>query len=380
MSPGDYGKLSSADRVEAQASEARRANLSWVAVSLVDGHPICDLPYLQADTLEYDLMKGTTQALRLPYDHLPVNWEQATLKGGVAYILTQDEHPIWGGILMDVQGDLAGDALDLKVDTIETYLERPGTGDLEYKQKPQTWIVADIVQKAAITGMRNCLVAQYEDSMTLRDRSYKDTEEKSVLSAIQELANVQSGPEWGHWWELTDKGTYRCVIAAKDHYGSTSPVTDFTLSQMTSFRWEQDASGTALANRVRAVSTADGDARPSSSWQSYYDPDRPVWPLSFTPSTSITDTATLESHAARMLASRCKGADSRDMGMDLLTAPRLGVEWMPGDMVRWDVTGAESRTRMNDTQGVARVIGYRISFQGSWTLTPILPEGDKEYE
>lgn len=381
MSPGDYSKLSSfSDRVEAQALEARRARLSWVAVSLVDGRPICDLPYLQADTLEYHLMEGTTQSLRLPYDHLPVNWEQATLPGGVAYILTQDEHPIWGGILMDVQMDLADAAFDLKVDTVETYLERPGTGDLEYRQKPQTWIVADIVQRAAITGMRNCLVAKYGDSTVLRDRSYKDTDDKSVLSAIQELANVQNGPEWGHWWELTDKGAYRCVVAARDHYGSVEPVTDFTLSQMTSFGWELDASGTALANRVRAVSTADGDVRPTSSWYSFYDPDRPVWPLSFTPSTSIKDPATLDSHAARMLASRCKGAESRDMGMDLLTAPRLGVEWMPGDMVRWDVTGAGSRMRDGETEGVSRVIGYRISFQGSWTLTPILPGGDKEYE
>lgn len=379
MSPGDMNGTSFADRVEAQALEARRARLSWVAVSLVDGHPICDLPYLQADTLEYHLMEGTTQSLKLPYDHLPVNWEAATLPGGVAYILTQDEHPIWGGILVDVTSSLAGDALDLKVDTIETYLERPGTGDLEYRQKPQTWIVADIVQRAAITGMRNCLVAKYGDSTILRDRSYKDTDEKSVLSAIQELANIQNGPEWGHWWELTDKGTYRCVIEAKDHYGSTSPVTDFTLSQMTGFVRERDASDTALANRVRAVSTADGDVRPSSSWHSYYDPDRPVWPLSFTPSTSIKDVATLESHAARRLAYRARGTLTHSVDLDLLTAPRLGVEWMPGDMVRWDVTGADS-LMPGDTEGIARVIGYRISFQGSWTLTPILQEGAKEYE
>ena len=379
MSPGDVRGSSFADRVEAQALEARSARLSWVAVSLVDGHPICDLPYLQADTLEYHLMEGTTQALRLPYDHLPVNWEQATLPGGVAYILTQDEHPIWGGILMDVQMDLADAAFDLKVDTVETYLERPGTGDLEYRQKPQTWIVADIVQRAAITGMRNCITAKYGDSMVLRDRSYKDTDDKSVLSAIQELANIQNGPEWGHWWELTDKGTYRCVIEARDHYGSTSPVTDFTLSQMTGFVREQDASDNALANRVRAVSTADGDVRPSSSWQSYYDPDRPVWPVSFTPSTSIKDVATLESHAAQRLAARACGTVTHSVDLDLLTAPRLGVEWMPGDMVRWDVTGADS-LMPGDTEGIARVIGYRISFQGSWTLTPILQEGAKEYE
>lgn len=379
MSPEEYGKLSAGDRVEAQAMEARRARLSWVAVSLVDGRPICDLPYLQADTLEYHLMEGTTQEMRLPYDHLPVNWEQATVEGGVAYVLTQDETPIWGGILVDVRSDLAGDALDLKVDTIETYLERPGTGDLEYRRKPQTWIVADIVQRAAITGMRNCIVARSESSQVLRDRSYKDTDDKSVLSAIQELANVQDGPEWGHWWELTDKGSYRCVIEAKDHYGSVEPVTDFTLPQMTAFERERDATGTALANKVRAVSTADGDVRPASSWRSYDDPLRPVWPLSFTPSTSIKDVVTLEAHAARRLASRCKGTVSHSVGLDLLTAPRLGVEWMPGDTVRWDVTGADSRMP-GDTEGVARVVGYRVDFQGSWTLTPILQEGVKEYE
>lgn len=379
MSPEEYGKLSAGDRVEAQAMEARRARLSWVAVSFVDGHPICDLPYLQADTLEYHLMEGTTQEMRLPYDHRPVNWEQATVEGGVAYILTQDETPIWGGILTNVQDDLAGEATELKVDTIETYLERPNTGDLEYRRKPQTWIVADIVQRAAITGMRNCIVARSGDSRILRDRSYKDTDEKSVLSAIQELAGVQDGPEWGHWWELSDDGSYRCVITARDHVGSVEPVTDFTLSQMTGFARERDATGTALANRVRAVSTADGDVRPASSWRSYDDPLRPVWPLSFTPSTSIKDVATLEAHAARRLASRCKGTVSHNASLDLLTAPRLGVEWMPGDTVRWDVTGADSRMP-GDTEGAARVVGYRVGFQGSWTLTPILQEGVREYE
>ncbi len=116
--------MSVADRDEAQAQEARRASLSWLAVSLVDGRPICDLPYLQADGLEYRLMEGTTQQLRLPYDCLPANWQDATLPGGVAYILTQDEQPVWGGLLVGVHEDLAGTGLELKVDTVETYLER----------------------------------------------------------------------------------------------------------------------------------------------------------------------------------------------------------------------------------------------------------------
>lgn len=379
MIPSDFMKLSTEERRYVQESESRRVGLSWLAVSLVDGKPICELPCLQAGTLEYHLMEGTTQELSLPYDRLPVNWEAATLVGGVAYILLQGETPIWGGILMSAKDALSGDAMQLKVDTIETYLERPGTGDLVYKSRPQTWIVCDIIQRAAIRGMRNCIAADYEPSAIRRDREYKDTDDKSVLSAIQELANVQDGPEWGHWWTVRDDGSFRCVITARDRYGSRNPSADFSLPAMAGWEREHDATGTALANKVRAVSTADGDVRPSSGWVSYQDPSRPVWPLSYTPSTSIKDVSTLESHARRRLSSRKTGAVSRSVDLDLLTAPRLGEDWMPGDMVSWDITGTGARMP-GDTTGRARVIGYRISFQGSWTLTPILQEGDKDYE
>ncbi|PXY83599.1 hypothetical protein DKK73_05185 [Bifidobacterium asteroides] len=371
--------MSVADRDEAQAQEARRASLSWLAVSLVDGRPICDLPYLQADGLEYRLMEGTTQQLRLPYDCLPANWQDATLPGGVAYILTQDEQPVWGGLLVGVHEDLAGTGLELKVDTVETYLEQCPTGELSYRGQGQTLIVADIVRRGAVDGMRNCLAAEYEPSPVLRNREYQDTDDKSVLSAIQELAGVDGGPEWGHWWRMEPDGSYRCVISAADHYGSMEPVTEFDVSQMTGFSLDLDASGTALANRVRAVSTADGDTRPSSSWVSYEDPSRPVWPLSYTPSTSIKDVTTLEAHARRRLASRRTGTVTHSIDLDLLSAPRLGVEWRPGDTVRWDAGGAESLLP-GGASGMARVIGYRISFTGSWTLTPILQEGAVEYE
>jgi len=55
------------------------------------------------------------------------------------------------------------------------------------------------------------------------------------------------------------------------------------------------------------------------------------------------------------------------------------VEWRPGDTVRWDAAGAEDLLP-GDTGGIARVIGYKISFTGSWTLTPILQEGAEDYE
>ena len=104
-----------------------------------------------------------------------------------------------------------------------------------------------------------------------------------------------------------------------------------------------------------------------------------MWPLSYTPSTSIKDVTTLEAHARRRLASRRTGTVTHSIDLDLLSAPRLGVEWRPGDTVRWDAGGAESLLP-GGASGIARVIGYRISFTGSWTLTPILQEGAVEYE
>ncbi|WEV72156.1 hypothetical protein [Bifidobacterium sp. ESL0790] len=344
--------------------------LSWLSVSLVTGEVIAELPDLQCDSIEYHLMEGCTADAALPWDNIPDNWFDALLPGGVALLLVRDEEPLWGGIVTDMQRDADGPSIALKLETIEAYLDSCPVGDKTYTQSLQTEIGRDIVQKWAIDGMRNCLVATADDSDQRRDRTYQDQDDKSVLSAIQELAGIEDGPEWGSWWERQDDGSYRCHIHFSDHYGATEPVTEFSLPQTTQFQLDYQFGKDTGATRVRAVSTADGDTRPSSGWIISPDPYRPVWSLTFTPSTSITDIEQLTGHATAKSISVKDGAKPVNIVLDLLTAPKLGVEWTPGDMVRWDIDYTSDRFP-DLSEGVMRIIGYKIEWSGSWTITPI---------
>lgn len=349
--------------------------LTWLSVSLVTGEVIAELPGLQCDSVEYHLMEGCTATASLPWDHMPDNWLDAILPGGVALLLVQDEQPLWGGIVTDQQRDPDGPAVTLKLETIETYLDACPVGDAIYQQSLQTQIGRDIVQRYAIDGMHNCLIASADYSDMRRDRSYQSQDDKSVLSVIQELTGVEDGPEWGTWWERTQDGTYLCRIHFSDHYGQTDPVTEFSLSAMSGFTLDQAYGNGTGANQIRAVSTADGDTRPTSGWITTPHPNRPTWPLSFTPSTSITSTDILKSHANAKLNQLRNGTSNITIDLDLLTAPKLGVEWTPGDTVKWDIDDAA--TRFPDlTTGILRIIGYKIAWTGSWTITPITQEAD----
>lgn len=344
--------------------------LTWYSVSLVTGEVIAELPDLQCDSVEYHLMEGCTANAKLPWKNIPVNWADVILPGGVAMLLIRDEQPQWGGIVTDAQRDPDGADISLKLETIEAYLDSCPVGDASYSQSAQTQIGRDLVQRWAIDGMRNCLTATADASGTRRDRSYKDPDGKSVLSAIQELAGVENGPEWGSWWEHNPDGSYRCRIHFSDHYGLTEPSTEFSLPSMTSFQLDHEYGSGSGANRIRAVSSADGDTQPTSGWIDHEDPSRPIWPLSFTPSTSITDTDVLKDHAKAKLTRLHGGTKTISIGLDMLTAPKLGTEWTPGDVVRWDVDDAIERFP-DLGEGTMRVIGYKIEWTGSWTITPI---------
>ncbi|MCI1831554.1 MAG: hypothetical protein LKI88_00855 [Bifidobacterium sp.] len=350
-------------------------SLTWLSVSLVTGEVIAELPNFQCTSVEYHLMETTTASGELPWDGIPVNWYDALLPRGVALLLAQDGVPLWGGVVKDAKRTPSGESIAIQLETIECYLDSCPVGDVTYTQESQTQIVADLIQRFAITDMRNCLTVASDASSTLRDRQYKDSDDKSVLSAIQELSNVINGPEWGCWWRQNGSGGYECAIRVCDHYGSTAPVTGFDLMAMTDFSVDYEYSSGSGANRVRAVSTAEGDVRPTSGWITSDDSTRPVWSYSYTPSTSITSTDTLLAHAQAKLDALRNGTRTLVIALDLLSAPKLGVEWFVGDVVYWDVGDAADRFP-DLSSSTARVIGFQISWSESWTLTPILQEVD----
>ena len=346
-------------------------NLSWLAVSMVSGKVIAELPYLQCSNIEMRMMEGTSLSATLPFDGLPVNWVAATEPMKISVLLVQEgnEYPLWGANIVQRDRELGGNAITLKLATYEDYLDRQIVGNDTYTQVLQTQIVGSLVQKWAIDGKNNALQLDIAPSGIRRDDTdHKLDDKKSVLSCIQALSKLRNGPEWYIDWQK--KGMeYYPVFHVDDHIGSQTPITTFKVDNLSSFKITESWNSGDGATRVKAMSSADGDITPQSSWHDSYDNSRPVIDYVYTPSTSITNVATLESHAAAKLEAIRNGVTTVEMGFNLFNMPQLGVEWNLGDCVSWQLDSPD--VMQGFTNGQARFIGYKIDLTSA-TLTPYL--------
>ncbi len=116
------------------------------------------------------------------------------------------------------------------------------------------------------------------------------------------------------------------------------------------------------ANDVMAVSSGSADARPQSPRQVAANDGRPKIEYRWSPSTSITEIATLTGHAQRALAGMKDGTVAL-----AITASREETDsFSLGDDVGFDLT---SLAWPNGISGTARAIGIEIT---DTTITPVL--------
>lgn len=290
----------------------------------------------------------------------------------VAILLVRNEIVLWGGIVVKRERSLEGKGVSLTLATVEHYLDSVFVGNHSYVDRDQCDIVRDLVT-STIDGHRFNLQVETSSSGVRRDRSYSAESDKTLLSVLQELANVLNGPEWCTMWRKLDDGRYQPVLKVADHIGSSTVSTTFDESVMTSFTVTEDYTSGYGANYVMAVSTADAGDRPQSDAMTASQPHRPVVEYVFQPSSSITNKETLNAHAQSTLLQMVDGTKTIKMGLSLLAAPVIYQEWQPGDLISWEV--ADERGFFTGfSKGSARIIGYEIDFTGVWTITPTLQD------
>lgn len=203
-----------------------------------------------------------------------------------------------------------------------------------------------------------------------RDRTYEESSDKTLLSVLQELSNVQNGPEWCTSWRAGD-GRYVPVLTVADRIGSVDPVTTFDESTMTAFRVLEDYTAGYGANVVWAVGDTTGEDQLRSDTMVVEQSYRPVVEHVVRPSSSITRKETLNAHASSALRQLQDGTNTVELTLSLTAAPVVNKEWRPGDVVAWSV--ADDRGRFAGFEyGEARVVGYDIDFNDVWTITPVL--------
>lgn len=346
------------------------AGFQFLAVSLTSGVVLAEFPDLQVSKLSYRFEEPSSETVMLPWRNIPSNWDEATIPYAVAVLLVRDSTVLWGGIVVKRERTSQGKGLTLTLATVEHYFDSVYVKDHTYSGWEQTLIASDLVT-STLGGHRFMIDVETASSSVHRDRTYEASSDKTLLSALQELSNVQGGPEWCTSWRADGVGGYRPVLTIADRVGSVNPVTTFDESVMTSFRVLEDYTAGYGANMVIAVGSKSDEGQLRSdamvAGQSY----RPVVEHVVRPSSSIVQKETLDAHAMSALGQLRDGTNTVDMTLSLAAAPVVYGEWMPGDVVAWSIADDSGRFTGFD-HGEARVVGYDIDFSGVWTITPVL--------
>lgn len=345
------------------------AGFQWLAVSLTSGIVLAEFPDLQVSKLSYRFEEVTSETVTLPWRGVPSNWVEATVPYGVAIILARGSTVLWGGIVVKRERSFESGGVSLTLATVEHYLDSVCVGDRSYSNRDQCAIVRDLVS-TTLEGHRFELGVKASPSRVRRDRTYARSSDKTLLSVLQELSNVQDGPEWCTSWE-GGYGRYLPVLTVADRIGSVSPVTTFDESVMTSFKVVEDYTAGYGANAVWAVGSTSEGVQLRSDVMTVEQSYRPVVERVIQPSSSITRKETLDAHASSALGQLKDGTDTVDMTLSLMAAPMIYEEWQPGDTVAWTIADDDGRFA-GFAQGEARIVGYDIDFSGVWTITPVL--------
>lgn len=345
----------------------------FLSVSLTSGIVLAEFSDLQVSKFSYRLEEKTSETVMIPWRNIPSNWGEATIPYGTAVVLVSGMTVLWGGIVVKRERGLQDRGLSLTLSTVEHYFDSVYVKDHAYSQRDQCEIVKDLVS-STLADHRFPLLVEASSSRIRRDRTYEESAGKTLLSVLQELSNVQNGPEWCTSWRSVDGGRYLPVLTVADRLGSATPVTTFDESVMTSFKVVEDYTTGYGANMVVAVGSASEEAQLRSDVMSVEQSYRPVVEYVDRPSLSITQKETLNAHALSSLRQLQDGTNTVGMTLNLMAAPVVGQDWSPGDVVAWDITD-DGGCLGEFGHSEARVVGYDIDFNGSWTITPVLAVG-----
>jgi hypothetical protein len=372
----------------------------WIATKLTTGDVLADLPDLQVDSVKAQIATYQTTTAVLPMASAPENWQRATLHGATVYHAVDDDTnvPVWGGFITRRPRNL-GDSLSLSLATVEAYMDRRFVGDESFGDADagttvgQNIIVQTLVENYIATGSNGGLPIRVEivsgGDGTQRQRTYTDISDKTIYSCLTELYAVDGGPEWTIGWEWQHNperitpvlyvGTRlgqspQPGLAPNAVFQSPGAVTDLEL--------QEDYSADNAGNDFMATSTASADTRPQSDHVVIADPERPTFERRWSPSTSITDVATLNQHAQSMSVLQGGGTSTLALSAVVQSGVRLGTDWAIGDDIKYVIGGTDSAGRETVPQfpggaeGVARAIGWQLDFGDVDVITPILQGAD----
>ncbi|MFG3050315.1 hypothetical protein ACGFZP_05075 [Kitasatospora sp. NPDC048239] len=353
--------------------------LSWYACDLRTGAVVEELLALApTQPLQRRLGAATSCSFALALAGAPLEWESATDQGRTMLVATDTAsgQPVWPGLTLVREGG-SDPVLDLAAASPEAYLDRRYPGDYSATATDATTVMAALAAPLLSGGPP--FVLDTALSGLLIDYAIADTEDKTVLSCLQEIAAMAGAPEWtiDAVWADAAQTRFQLVLRIRPTIGvqSTNPGAVFDLPGCISrYRLTESYERGRGATRViaRGEQTAGGRATSmvhtntvltAAGW--------PLWEHRWTPAAGLADAGQLERHAAEALALMGTGSRAWSLEAAASVAPRLGADWGLGDSVHVVIDFSPRHPR--GAEAVARAYAWTLD-PGADRVSPILLE------
>jgi hypothetical protein len=376
---------------------------SWIATEARTGNIITDLPNFDVPLVKQTVGRyETVSGAKLPINtqDAPSDWVRATKKNASHLILLADNPsdpahgiPLTGHRITRRTRDET-DFCTLDLATVESYLDCRYVGAETYAAVGQNDIFADLITKYILDGAlggtsgKNGIPIRVQYTTAgagkARDRAWADQDDKTIYSILTDMAGVTGGFEWYIGWEWQHNPERITPVAyVGDRVGvaqmaGLAPAVTFDMpGPDVSFQLIEDYTQGKGANDVMAVSSGVGAARPQSTHQVSVSSDQPTVEYRYTPSTSITDAATLNAHAAHTVSAMTGGATALSLSITPGDGTQLGIDWSLGDDVGYNLGGTVNGIETvpafpGGISGTARVAGFQLAPTVNPVLTPVL--------
>lgn len=354
--------------------------LTWYACDLRSGGISEELPSLTpTQALSRRLGTATTLSATLALAGAPREWESATEQGRSLMVAVDSatDTPIWPGLIV-TRGGGSASTVQLGMATPEAYLDRRYTGTQTLLQQDQADVVTALMTAPLSEGPP--FVMDAPPTGTLMDLILADSDDKTVLSALQDLMAMSGGPEWtvDVAWNANHNG-FVLPVRVRPAIGTQTTTPEGTFDYpgaVSEYTFAESYEVGKGANVIIARGEGEGDSRLSSA---AYSADALIaggWPryiYRYTPAAGLTDPVALNAHAVQALALMQTGASVWTIEATASRAPRLGVDWALGDSVRLAVE--HSPRHPNGADVVARAWSWELD-PGADKIRPILVEED----
>ncbi|MFG3488563.1 hypothetical protein [Streptomyces sp. NPDC047972] len=355
--------------------------LDWFGCDLRTGQIIEDLRSLRpSGTLTKRLGAATSTSFDLGIAGAGQDWIAATDPGrsllvGVDRLTDQ---PVWAGMVLTRDAGSSWTAT-LGATTPEAYLDRRYTGDQTQLQQDQAAVLTALMTAPLSQGPP--FVMDAPSTGVLMDYTALDGDDRTVLSALQEVMGQEGGPEWTvdvAWSDGAHSGfvlPVRVRPAIGLQLADPEAVFDFP-GCISSYSLGESYETGKGATVVVARGEGEGTARLSSPSQVATDLESAGWPryvYRYTPASGLTDPTQLAAHSVKALSLMKTGAKVWTVEAVASQAPRLGRDWGIGDSIRLAV---DSSPRHPDgAEIVARAWSWELDAAAD-RITPVLIEED----